>query len=109
MKKYFLSIGLAAVMLAGFSCKGKNDKATTDTTTTTAPAPAPAAPVEISPDDSLKNGVKDATKDFPDVNADVNNGVVTLTGSIEKDRFMTLKQSLDALHPKQVVNNLKYK
>jgi hypothetical protein len=53
--------------------------------------------------------VRDATKDFPDVNATVDNGVITLTGSIERSRYPTLKQSLDALRPKQVVNNLNYK
>lgn len=110
MKKYFLILGLTAVLAGGYSCKGKNDKATDTTTTTTAtPAPTTTAPVEISGDEELRKGVTDATKDYPGVNATVSDGVITLTGTIEKDKFVNLKQSLDALRPKQVVNNLQYK
>lgn len=64
------------------------------------------APVEIATDDQLTNGVKDATKDFPGVTATVNNGEVTLTGNIKRDRLPTLMQSIQALHPKKVNNNL---
>ncbi|MDQ3279353.1 MAG: hypothetical protein M3Q06_13575, partial [Bacteroidota bacterium] len=92
-----------------YSCKSKKDNANTDTTTITTTTPATTAPVEISGDDELRRGVTDATKDFPGVDATVQDGVITLNGTIEKDRYMTLKQSLDALRPKQVVNNLKYK
>ncbi|MDQ6609887.1 MAG: BON domain-containing protein, partial [Bacteroidota bacterium] len=67
------------------------------------------APVVVNNDEALTKGVQDATKDFPDVKATVNDGVITLNGSIEKSRYITLKQSLDGLHPKQVINNLNYK
>ena len=111
MKQLFIA-GLFTLLVTGISCKGKDKDKTTDTTTTTTTHNtdnSATAPVEVSPDETLRNGVADATKDFPGVNASVNDGVITLTGEIEKDRYMTLKQSLDALHPKQVVNNLKYK
>lgn len=66
---------------------------------TVTPPPAPA--VTMSADDSLSVGVKDATKDFPGVSATVNNGVITVTGEVEKSKVLNLKQSLDALHPKK--------
>ena len=107
--KQFVMASLFTLLVAGYSCKGKDKDKTTTDTTTPATNTTPTAPVEVSTDDALRKGVADVTKDFPGVNADVNNGVITLTGDIEKDRYITLKQSLDALHPKQVVNNLKYK
>ncbi len=109
MKKYFLQLSLITVLVVGFSCKSKKQEAPATPTTIDTIAKTPTAPVTINPDDALTSGVKDATKDFPDVNATVSGGVITLTGTIEKSRYITLKQSLDALHPKQVVNNLKYK
>jgi osmotically-inducible protein OsmY len=54
----------------------------------------------------LSSGVRDATKDFPGVNATVNNGEVTLTGNIKRDRLPTLMQSVQSLHPRKVNNNL---
>ena len=85
------------------SCKNK--KADTPTNSTTLDTTY-TAPVEIATDDQLTNGVKDATKDFPGVNATVNNGEVTLTGNIKRDRLPTLMQSINALNPKKVNNNL---
>ena len=110
MKKRFLVIGLAFLLAGEYACKGKKDDKSPDQTTTTTTTTTPTTtPVEISGDEALRKGVADATKDYPGVNATVNDGVITLTGSIEKDRYMNLKQSLDALHPKQVVNNVNYK
>jgi hypothetical protein len=111
MKKYFWVLGITVILASSYSCKGgKKDENTSDqTTTTTTTTPTTTAPVEISGDEELRKGVTDATKDYPGVNATVENGVITLTGSIEKDRYINLKQSLDALRPRQVVNNLNYK
>lgn len=109
MKKLFIA-SLCALLVTGYACKGKDkDKPVTTTTENTTPVTPTQPPVEVSTDDALRKGVMDATKDFPGVNTDVKDGVITLTGEIEKARYITLKQSLDALHPKQVVNNLKYK
>jgi osmotically-inducible protein OsmY len=109
MKKIFIHfvLGLALVTGAGLSsCKNKKAADTnTNTPTTVNDSPA-TAPVEISNDDELKRNVSDATKDYPDVTATVNNGVVTLTGKIKRDRLTTLIQSIQSLHPKQVRNDL---
>lgn len=92
------------------SCKGKNSESTTDTTvkaadtTTTA-----AAPVTIAADDDLTKGVKDATKDFPGVTAEVKDGEINLTGDITRDKLPTLMQSLSTLHPKKINNSLTIK
>ena len=97
---------LMAASIAFTACKSKTKETTTvNTDTTTVQAPLPA-PVEISPDDSLTTGLRDATKDYPGVNATVNNGEVTLTGTIKKDRLPKLMQSVHSLHPKKVTNNL---
>lgn len=61
-----------------------------------------AAPVTITADDPLSAAVKDATKDHPTVNATVADGVITVTGSIEKAKWTQLKAALDALNPKKV-------
>ena len=69
----------------------------------------PPPPVSISNDEALTQGVTDATKDFPTVAAVVSNGEITLTGSIERSKLPTLMQSLNALNPKKVNNNLTIK
>lgn len=96
-----------ALSLALGACHSKKNQETTTTTTpdTTQTTVAPA-PVTISPDDSLRTGVRDAVKDYPGVTATVDNGEVTLTGSIERDRLPRLMQSIHSLHPKKVNNNL---
>jgi hyperosmotically inducible periplasmic protein len=67
-----------------------------------------AAPVVITPDDPLTTAVRDAVKDYPTVNATVNDGVVIVTGDINSNDWKKLKMSLDGLHPKRVdATNLK--
>lgn len=80
-----------------------------DTTVMTDQPAATGGPVTISPDDSLSNNLKDATKDFPGVTATVNNGEVTLTGTISRDKLPKLMQNVNGLHPKKVNNNLTIK
>lgn len=75
----------------------------------TIPAPVVAAPVVINPDDSLTHLVTDAVKDFPTVKADVKDGVVTLTGEINKANLIKLMQSVNGLKPKKVENKLTVK
>ncbi len=74
-----------------------------------APAPVTPAPVQIAPDTALQSGVRDATKDFPGVKADVNNGEITLTGEIELSRLANLMMSLNSLKPKKINNQLTIK
>jgi hypothetical protein len=108
MKKNLIVYALLISLAGSWSCKGKNENKGTETTTTTeTSAPTNNAPVVVNADDELRNGVKDATKDFPGVEATVNDGVITLSGTADRSRLPALMQSLNALRPKQVVNNLK--
>jgi predicted methyltransferase len=66
----------------------------------------PDTTVVISADDSLKRMIPDATKDFPGVTASVDQGVITLTGTIDRDRLPKLMMAINALHPKKINNNL---
>ena len=102
----FLILALAGVMAT--SCKNKKKDTTTTTTQTTQVDTTinTTAPVQISPDDALNKGLQDATKDYPGVTATVNNGEVTLTGTIKRDRLPKLMQAIHALNPKKVTNNL---
>jgi len=67
------------------------------------------APVEISTDAALSQGVTDATKDHPTVKASVNDGVVTLTGEIKRDQLAKLMMTLNTLKPKKIENQLTIK
>lgn len=64
---------------------------------------AEAAPVPVvnEADAVLSGQLADATKDFPTVKADVKDGVIYVTGEIEKAKVTRLKQALDALRPKK--------
>jgi len=96
--------------LAVTACKSKPKESDNTNTTTEMPPPAPTpAPVVISSDDSLKTGVRDATKDYPGVNADVNNGEITLTGEIQRSKLPQLMMTLNSLRPKKINNNLTIK
>jgi len=64
----------------------------------------PPAPVVISADDSLKTNVAAALKDYPTLTADVKDGVVTLTGEVQKAALPKVMQAVSALHPKKIDN-----
>ena len=107
-----------AAGLTASSCKGKEktDESTntatsvdTASTTTTDTSTAATATPSTSTDDSLKTQLKDATKDYPDVTATVENEEVTLTGTISRDKLPKLMQAVHALNPKKVNNNLTIK
>jgi hypothetical protein len=85
----------------------KGVKSVVNNLTTTPPPPPPAT--AISPDSALSQGVADATKDFPTVKAEVNNGEITLTGSIKRSDLKTLMQSLNSLNPTKINNQLTIK
>ena len=74
-----------------------------NTTVTPPPPPPPPAAIDIT------QGVMDATKDFPTVTATVNNGEITLTGSLDRSKLPTLMQSLNALNPSKINNELTLK
>jgi hypothetical protein len=110
MKRKLLNLTFAAaaltVAIQFTACKGKQTDKTKDTTITVADTSTSTAPVTIAADDELTKGVKDATKDFPGVKADVKAGEVTLTGNITRDRLQNLMMSLNSLHPKKINNQL---
>lgn len=68
---------------------------------TVTPPPPPPAP-EVTADDALKTSVAAIVKDFPGIQADVKDGVITITGEQKADRWKKLKMALDALKPKKV-------
>ena len=82
---------------------------TVQNNTTTAAMPQATAPVEIAADDPIASGVRDATKDYPTVNASVSGGVITLTGEITKAQLPKLMQALNSLKPRKIDNNLTVK
>lgn len=75
---------------------------------TVTPPPAPPQ-VEITPNDSLTTAVNSLVSSYKTVNATVNDGVVTLTGTIKRSQLTTLMQSVNELKPKKVVNQLEIK
>lgn len=84
----------------------KGVKSVVNNTTVMAPPPPPVAVPDAS---ALTQGVTDATKDFPTVTATVNNGEITLTGTLERSKLPTLMQSLNALNPSKINNELTLK
>jgi osmotically-inducible protein OsmY len=115
LKTKSILYGLLLVSSIQFAeCKSKNKENNTTTTQSGtvdsgSSTVAPPAPVEIAPDETLQTGLRDATKDYPDVKASVNNGEVTLTGNITRDRLPALMQSINSLQPKKINNNLTIK
>ncbi|WP_429047616.1 BON domain-containing protein [Chitinophaga sp. W3I9] len=77
-------------------------KSVVNNVTVAPPPPPPPAPVEVTADDSLKTAVASIVKDFPGIQADVKDGVITITGEQKADRWKKLKMALDALKPKKV-------
>jgi osmotically-inducible protein OsmY len=75
-------------------------KEVVDNATVTPPPP----PVVISPDDSLKTNLTTALKDYPSLNVDVKDGVVTLTGTIKRADLPKAMQAITALKPKKIDN-----
>jgi hypothetical protein len=96
--------------LTVLSCKGKEKDKDVNTTTTVDTVSTPNTTETTIPETTVTEAqVKDATKDFPGVTATVDNGEVTLTGNIKRDDLPRLMQSVQALNPKKVNNNLTIK
>lgn len=67
-----------------------------------APVATPA-PIAVSNNDAvLGAAVNTFMKDFPSVQANVKDGVISVTGTLEQAKIVTLKQGLDNLNPKKV-------
>ena len=82
------------------SCKNKKAANTTEQNKTD------SAAVQVSDDKTLRSSVDDVVKNYGDVKADVNDGVVTLRGSIKRDDLQTLIMKIQELKPKKVENQL---
>jgi hyperosmotically inducible periplasmic protein len=85
----------------------KGVKSVVNNITVSAPPPPPAATTATP--HALTQGVADATKDYPGVTATVNNGEITLTGSIKRSDLTKLMQTLNTLHPTKINNQLTIK
>ena len=113
MKKYLIQWSLVAVMLVGFTVQSCKNKSANDNTVPAGPVDTMTSTTTTAPtntnDDALRRGVTDATKDYPTVTATVENGVITLNGSVERDRLPNLMQSLNSLNPQKINNNLTIK
>ena len=95
--------------MAATEAKGiKGVKSVVDNLTVTPPTP-PTPAATVNPDSALTQGVTDATKDFPTVTAAVNNGEITLTGSIKRADLQKLMQTLNTLKPSKINNQLTIK
>jgi hypothetical protein len=97
--KQILICFCTAALLSVAACKNKAKETTVtpiDTSINT------TAPVQVNNDDVLRNGVRDATKDFPGVQSTVSNGEIILSGEIARADWQRLKPALDALNPKRV-------
>jgi hypothetical protein len=106
--KGIVMISIFSTGLMVLSCKGKDKDKNLDTTTNadTITTVDTSTVVTTPPETVTEAQLKDATKDFPGVTATVNNGEVTLTGTIKRDDLPRLMQSVQALNPKKVNNNL---
>lgn len=67
------------------------------------------APVVVADDTNLKTSVDAAVKSHQNVTADVQNGEVTLRGTIKRDDLQKLMMDLNALNPKKINNQLTIK
>jgi osmotically-inducible protein OsmY len=72
--------------------------------TVLAPPPPPSA--QDIADRKLNNEVQAVIAPFPDVNASVDNGVVTLTGRITRPGQMLLMPKIAGLFPRKIENKL---
>jgi len=88
----------------------KGVKNVINNSTVAAPPPPPEPPVVvIATDDALTKAVSEVIKDFKGVKAEVKDGVIKLTGELERARVQTLMPMLHALKPKSIENKLTIK
>jgi hyperosmotically inducible periplasmic protein len=62
--------------------------------------------VEDSMDSVLKSKVNELLKGYNGVTADINNGIVTLNGELNRDELPKLMQAINALQPKKIEQKL---
>lgn len=105
MKKthFFLAVVIAFCTTSlSVSCNNKKSESTTQENKTNENSDA----VEISSDATLRSSVNDIVRAYDSVEADVKDGVVTLRGSIDRDKLQPLIMKVQELKPKKVENQL---
>ena len=65
-----------------------------------------ASSVEVSADSVLESKVNDVLKGYTGVTADVNDGIVTLNGELNRSELPRLMQAINALQPKKIEQKL---
>jgi hypothetical protein len=106
MKKLnWIIILLIAILPTSFSvsCKSKKESPKQEDTRND------SAPVIVTPDATLRQSVNNVLAGYPGITADVNDGVVTLKGSIQQVDLSGLIQKIQELRPKKVENQLTIK
>lgn len=113
MKKYVIQLSMAALLFSGLSvqsCKNKNkDTNTTNTTTNIDTTPTNTAPVAVNNDAALRTSANNIVQQYPGVTADVNDGVVTLRGSIKRDNLQKLMMEMNEIQARRIDNQLSIK
>ncbi|HEX2535490.1 MAG TPA: BON domain-containing protein [Chitinophagaceae bacterium] len=61
-------------------------------------------PVTVTQDDPLNAAVQQVVASYPGVQAEVNAGVITVRGELEREKWQALRPQLDALNPRKVDN-----
>jgi hyperosmotically inducible protein len=62
--------------------------------------------IVVTPDNELREGVLKVAKKFKHVQADVDRGIITLRGEIDRDDLPQLMMDLNALRPGRIENQL---
>ncbi len=103
MKKVLIQFSLAVFLLSGLSvqsCKNKNKEKETNTTTTT-------APVQIDNDAQIRSSIDPVIRQYPNVTADVQNGKVTLRGTVNsRDEMQRIVQAVNEAQIKNFDNEI---
>ncbi|HUR12731.1 MAG TPA: BON domain-containing protein [Flavitalea sp.] len=75
----------------------------------TIPTAAQPSSPQVNGDDALKNGITNVLKTYSTVQADVNDGVITLRGEIKRADLQSLLISVNELKPRKIDNQLAIK
>jgi hyperosmotically inducible periplasmic protein len=107
MKKIPLILIMFLVLGGSIAVESCKSKKTANTTEQSKPDETkPGNTVQVSDDQTLRSSVNDVVKDYNGVTAEVDNGVVTLKGTIQKDNLQNLIMKIQELKPKKVENKL---
>jgi uncharacterized protein YajQ (UPF0234 family) len=104
MKKALIQFSLVVFLLSGLtvqSCKNKNKNKETETTTTT------TAPVQVDNDAQIRSSIDPIIRQYPNVTADVQNGKVTLRGTVKsRDEMQRIVQAVNEAQIKNFDNEI---